>query len=135
MNNYSMYQNVDDKTLIGKMVLIIIIGVIYIYTSAFELYKSKEDIGTYQLLGCRLPEMMLMYLTQVIVIVVSGFIFGGCAALLELIYNYGYIHAWYFYIIPIFVCVLIMLVIGSIALTPMIILVRRNAFENKLTRD
>lgn len=134
-NNYSMYRKTDDKTLIGRTMLIIIIGVIYIYTSAFELYKSKEDIGTYQLLGLRVSEMMFMYLSQVIVIILIGFALGGCAAFLELIYNYGYIHDWYFYIIPIFMCVLIMLVIGSIALIPMIILVRRNAFENRLTRD
>ena len=109
--------------------------VIFIYTFVFELFKDKENIGTYQLLGLNKKEIIVIYVCYLMIIVLIGILLGCGGAYLELLYNYGFVHKIIFYILPILLCLFIMTFVFFISIMPLLYLVKRNAFENKLTRD
>lgn len=133
--NYKMYRDVEDYVLPLKCFLVAMSIIIFIYTFAFEMFKDKENIGTYQLLGLNIKEIITIYMFHLLILIFIGFVLGCSGAYLELIYNYGFIHKLIFYILPIILCLLIIVFVVVISMIPLLYLVKRNAFENKVARD
>lgn len=140
------YTSLDNQIyfnsyMIFSSLLILGISMIYIYQFTNELFKQKEDIGTYQLLGFTHKEIFQIYFYKSLIIASFGFIAGAIYYTLDCYYKYHSLsyehllwqpHAIFF--IGIFTIILIIVII-SISLLPLTHILKNDGLQNKYTND
>lgn len=133
--------NILNVGLWQRILFIICIAVIYIYQFSFELWKQREDIGTYQLLGLTKKEIWQIYFYKSFIISLIGLVAGGIYHFLDFYYTYQSLkyEAILFHpstIIPtILIALLINVMIICISLIPLYGITKKDGLENKNTKE
>ncbi len=134
---YNQYLNSQNEVEMNIKPYILITGLIimYIFLFSLETLHHKEDIGTYQLMGVLSKEIKLIYFYKSLIIAFLGFVSGGFWYILS---YYSIIRAknvmQYLVIPPAITCFVIMLVV-ILSMISLHFVLKRDAFENKMTRD
>lgn len=141
---YSDYEEVNNDYLDiirSGIMKIAAVSIIYIYQFSFELLKQKEDIGSYQLLGFTHKEIRSIYFYKSLIIGFIGFLFGMIYYLLDIYYKYyslismKYLFTGITNMIVFIVSFMIIVFIIALSLTPLYYILKKDAFENKNTRE
>lgn len=120
---------------------IVCFSIVYIFQYSFELYKQREDIGSYQLLGFTRNEVASIYFCKSFIIGMIGLICGGVYFYLDIYYIYkGLIDYQYiFSVINIGLIILgaifAIVVISFISLYPLLFILKNEGVENKYMRE
>ena len=126
---------------IQYLLIICCISVIYIYLYSFEIWKQREDIGSFQLLGLSKNEIFKIYFYKSFIICMFGITCGGIYYFLDLYYKYHalinmqYIFSLYLIVFTILCSMMIIILISFISLIPLKGILKKDAFENKNTRE
>jgi ABC-type lipoprotein release transport system permease subunit len=130
-----------DNTSINTTTLIIaiLILMIYVYQYMFELYKQKEEIGSYQLLGLTNKEITSIYFYKTLIVTLIGFIIGMGAFIMDVYYNYSPRDFHTFMIttlVPLLLTIIIILfIINVICVIPLKGILKHDGIENKNIRE
>ncbi len=141
LSDYNQEEVSVSQTDIQSLLLIGALAIIYIYQFIFELYKQKEDIGCYQLLGLTHKEIGSIYFFKSLITIMIGFIFGSIYYGLDIYYKYNalmemeYIFHVNTSLIIIGVSFIVVMMILIISLLPLKGILKKDAFENKNTRE
>lgn len=134
------FQSVESNRMV-YLVVIASLSVIYIYQFIFELLKQKEDIGSYQLLGATKIEIGKIYFDKSMIIAFIGFALGVIWDFFDIYYTYQsltiatiFLDKSILAIIYILVFI-VMAIIVVLSLLPLRRILKRNALENKNTRE
>ena len=123
------------------MILIVSMAIIYIYQMYFELYKQREDIGSFQLLGMTHLEIESIYIYQSLIMIVIGFILGMIYNLLDLYYTFQslyelqYVLSFDKMMIVIVFGLMIICIVFILSVLPLKRIVKNDAFTNKNVRE
>lgn len=138
-------EEVQDESIsegtIQRLLIMSAVAVIYIYQFIFELLKQKEDIGSYQLLGLTSQEIGQIYFYKSLIAVAIGFIGGVIYYILDMYYKYqsflqeSYVLSFEALMPTILFGFVIVMIVLMISLLPLRNIVKKDAFENKNTRE
>ena len=134
-------EHIFTQTNIQRMILIVSMAIIYIYQMYFELYKQREDIGSYQLLGMTHREIESIYIYQSLIMIVIGFILGMIYNLLDLYYTFQslyelqYVLSFDKMMIVIVFGLMIICIVFILSVLPLKRIVKNDAFTNKNVRE
>ena len=133
-NNYvelSKIEEINEKSYILTMSLI----VIYVFLSSLDIFHQKEDIGTYQLIGMSFKEIKSIYFYKSLIISFVSIVCAGGCYLLKY-YEYArYQNIYQYFVIPPVITIIIVFVTIWFIVYPLSFILKKDAFENKLTRD
>ena len=121
----------NDKPYILTMSLIIV----YIFLSSLDTLHHKEDIGTYQLMGMIFKEIKAIYIYKSLLIGIIGLVFGSGCYLLKYYEYVRYQTIYQYLVIPPIITIIALIIIIYLSLLPINFVLKREAFDNKLTRD
>lgn len=138
-------ENVEVASLLEadyiNVIKIVCFSIVYIFQYSFELYKQKEDIGSYQLLGFTKKEVASIYFCKSFIIGMIGLICVGIYFYLDIYYtykaliNYQYIFSIVNIVFMILGAVFIIVIISFISLYPLLFILKNEGIENKYTRE
>lgn len=124
------------------LLFIAICAVVYIYQFAYEIYKQRDDIGSYQLLGMTTHEIWKIYFYKSLFIGLVGFISGGIYNFLDRYYIYQGMSEYLdrimsiSYILPVVLISLVIVILFMVlSLIPLWSILRNEAFDNKNVRE
>ena len=127
-----------NKTNIQRMILLVSIAIIYIYQMNFELYKQREDIGSYQLLGMTHREIESIYIYQSLMMIVIGFLLGLIYYLLDQYSTFqslNYVLSFDKMMIVIVFGLMMISIVFILSVLPLKRIVKNDAFTNKNIRE
>lgn len=121
--------------LIGCMALFI-----FAYQYMFELFKQKEDIGSFQLLGMTKKEIGMIYFYKVFIIVFIAFVIATLYKLedIHLSYQMAYVLKIFKFSVlvkPISLVLLVMIGVCLVSVMPIVMILNNSGLENKNLKD
>lgn len=135
------FDNIFNAELWQRISFIVCIAIIYIYQFSFELWKQREDIGTYQLLGLTKKEIWQIYFYKSFIISLFGIVAGGIYHFLDFYYTYQSLKYEVILfqpstIIPtILIALLVNMIMICISLIPLYGITKKDGLENKNIKD
>lgn len=113
---------------------------IFVYQYIFELFKQKEDIGSFQLLGFTKKEIGSIYFFKSLMIMSISFIIATLYQLEDIYRSYNIAQVLKIFkvsvlAIPIFVVLMIMIIICLVSLLPIVIILNNSGLENKVLKE
>lgn len=121
--------------LIGCMALFI-----FVYQYIFELFKQKEDIGSFQLLGMTKKEIGMIYFYKVFIVTFIAFMIATLYKLedIHLSYQIDYVLKIFKFSVlfkPISLVLLVMIGVCLVSVMPIVMILNNSGLENKSIKD
>lgn len=121
--------------LIGCMALFI-----FVYQYIFELFKQKEDIGSFQLLGMTKKEIGRIYFYKVFIVTFIAFMIATLYKLedIHLSYQIDYVLKIFKFSVlfkPISLVLLVMIGVCLVSVMPIVMILNNSGLENKSIKD
>lgn len=124
-----------------RLALIIGTSVIYIYQLSFELFKQRETIATYQLLGLRKIEIWKIYMYKSLFIASLGFVFALYYHFADMLIEHGGNGGWHIFMDPlplleqVIPALILIMILISLSLLPIYSILKKDGLENKTIRE
>lgn len=131
-------QDSYDSFPIFSLSMIIGASFIYVYQLAFEIFKQRETIGTYQLLGLRKFEIWQIYAYKSFFIAIIGLI---CSIYYHFASYYLNVEYWKIYITPVAllwqigISIIVIIILIALSLLPLHSILNKEGLENKNIRE